>query len=161
MIKINKKSEHGAALITSLLMVLVISILGVAVSQQVIALRKISTANYDQTLSFNSAESTLAAAHSVIAENFLEPSTLLSLANDINTDVTWWRSDANWSSATTLSSTISEGSVTPSYLIENDGTGGLAVGTGALSKRYYRVTVKAKGKGDSVAFLQSYYVTLE
>ncbi|WP_298943407.1 PilX N-terminal domain-containing pilus assembly protein [uncultured Psychromonas sp.] len=158
---INKKSENGAALITSLLMVLVISILGVAVSQQVIASRKVSSASYDQNLSFNSAESTLATAHSVIAENFLDPPTLLSLAIDKNTTSNWWRTDANWNAAIALSSTISEGSVTPSYLIENDGTGGLAVGTGELSKRFYRVTVKAQGKGDSVAFLQSYYVTLE
>ncbi|RBW46831.1 hypothetical protein DS885_06175 [Psychromonas sp. B3M02] len=153
--------QRGTALITSLLMVVVIAILGVAVSQQVISLRKTTTANYDQTLSLNSAESTLAAAYSVMSDNFLDPPTLQALAVDINTGANWWKNDSNWSSATAISDLITAGSETPSYLIEDDGTGGLAVGTGDLTKRFYRVTVKAQGKGNSVAYLQSYYITLE
>ncbi|MGJ8581161.1 MAG: pilus assembly PilX family protein [Psychromonas sp.] len=159
--QIQSFKQRGTALITSLLMVFVIAILGVAVSQQVISLRKTTTANYDQTLSLNSAESTLAAAHSVISDNFLDPPTLQSLATDINTTDKWWKDSDNWSTATSLSTSISAGTVTPSYLIEDDGTGGLAVGTGDLTKRFYRVTVKAQGKGNSVAYLQSYYITLE
>lgn len=153
--------QRGTALITSLLMVVVIAILGVAVSQQVISLRKTTTANYDQTLSLNSAESTLAAAYSVMSDNFLDPPTLQALAVDINTGTNWWKNDSNWSSATAISDLITAGTETPSYLIEDDGTGGLAVGTGDLTKRFYRVTVKAQGKGNSVAYLQSYYITLE
>lgn len=153
--------QRGTALITSLLMVVVIAILGVAVSQQVISLRKTTTANYDQTLSLNSAESTLAAAYSVMSDNFLDPPTLQALAVDINTGANWWKNDSNWSSATAISDLITAGTETPSYLIEDDGTGGLAVGTGDLTKRFYRVTVKAQGKGNSVAYLQSYYITLE
>ncbi|MDN2662757.1 hypothetical protein [Psychromonas sp. 14N.309.X.WAT.B.A12] len=155
------KKQCGTALITSLLMVVVIAILGIAVSQQVISLRKTTTANYDQTLSLNSAESTLSAAYSVMSENFLDPPTLQALAVDINTGTNWWKNSNNWSGATAISSLISAGSETPSYLIEDDGTGGLAVGTGNLTKRFYRVTVKAQGKGNSVAYLQSYYITLE
>ncbi|WP_413692308.1 pilus assembly PilX family protein [Pseudoalteromonas sp. KJ10-2] len=139
--------QRGTALITSLLMVVVIAILGVAVSQQVISLRKTTTANYDQTLSLNSAESTLAAAYSVMSDNFLDPPTLQALAVDINTGANWWKNDSNWSSATAISDLITAGTETPSYLIEDDGTGGLAVGTGDLTKRFYRVTVKAQGKG--------------
>jgi len=153
--------QRGTALITSLLMVVVIAILGVAVSQQVISLRKTTTANYDQNLSLNSAESTLSAAYSVMSENFLDPPTLQALAVDINTGANWWKNSNNWSDATAISGLISAGSETPSYLIEDDGTGGLAVGTGDLTKRFYRVTVKAQGKGNSVAYLQSYYITLE
>jgi len=155
------KRQSGTALITSLLMVVVVAILGVAVSQQVISLRKTTTANYDQNLSLNSAESTLSAAYSVMSENFLDPPTLQALAVDIHTGANWWKNSDNWSGATAISDLISAGTETPSYLIEDDGTGGLAVGTGDLTKRFYRVTVKAKGKGDSVAYLQSYYITLE
>lgn len=159
--QIQRAQERGAALITALLMVLVISILGIAVSQQVVSLRKVTTLNYDQSQSLNNAESALANVNRLIAINFLDPTELIGLATDSNEASNWWKNATNWAGAKEFKNSIPDGNVIPTYHIKDEGTGGLAVGTGALTKRFYRVTVKAQGSGDSVTFLQSYYVTLE
>jgi Tfp pilus assembly protein PilX len=151
--------QRGAALITSLLIVLVISILGVAVGQQVIALRKVSTANYDYTLSINNAESALSEADDVINSNFLSPDVIQGLSVDLIATNNWWRNNGQWVSAAVVTD-VTEGS--PAYLIENAGLdGGIQIGTNAIQRRFYRVTAKAQGKGDTTAFLQSYYAILE
>lgn len=153
-----KKNQDGAALITSLLMVLVLSILGIAVGQQVVALRNISSKNYDQTLSMNNAESGLSEAHKLFEANYLSPDLIESIT--LFTTDGWWRTEANWNEATVVSD-VPEGN--PSYLIEDAGLeDSLMMGDASqIQRHFYRVTAKAKGKGDAVAFLQSYYATLE
>jgi Tfp pilus assembly protein PilX len=155
------KRQRGTALITALLMVVVVSILGVGISQQVIALRKVSAVNYDQTLSFNSAESALLAAQSAITQAFLEPDVIKAMANDSNTAANWWRTSSNWSSAIEVDNIVSDSETKPSYLIKDNGTNNVMIGTNDLTRRFYRVTTQAQGKGQSAVFLQSYYATVE
>lgn len=153
--------QRGAALITSLLMVLVIAILGIAVGQQVISLRKVSAINYDNIIGRNNAQSALSEGLSVLEENSLDPDALSALAIDLKSDTSWWRSDSNWSSATTVSN-VNVGE--PMYLIEDAGTDQINLemdDTGKIERHFYRVTAKAQGKGEALAFLQSYYVTVE
>ena len=153
--------QRGAALITSLLMVVVISILGVGISQQVIALRKVSAVNYDQTLSFNRAESALLAAQSAITQVFTDPDAIQLMAKDTNTAANWWKADSNWNDAIEITNIVSDEEAKPSYLIKDNGTNNVMVGTDVLTRRFYRVTTQAKGKGQSSVFLQSYYATVE
>lgn len=154
--------QNGAALITSLLMVLVVSILGVGISQQVISLRKVSAVNYDQAISFNSAESALSKAQSEITQKFTDPDAIKSdLVNDTNTASNWWRDIGNWTGATLIENIVSDDGIKPSYLIKDNGTNSVMIGTDSLTRRFYRVTTKAQGKGESAVFLQSYYATVE
>jgi type IV pilus assembly protein PilX len=154
-------NQRGAALITSLLMVVVISILGVGISQQVIALRKVSAVNYDQTLSFNRAESALLAAQSAITQVFSDPTAIQAMATDTNTDANWWKDKGNWDEAIEISNIVSSEESKPSYLIRDNGTNNVMIGTDSLTRRFYRVTTQAQGKGESAVFLQSYYATVE
>lgn len=152
-------SQKGAALITSLLIVLVISILGVAVSQQVIALRKVSTANYDYSLSINNAESALYEAGAVINNNVLSPDVLKALATEEKVASNWWRDDNEWASAAVVTE-VTEGG--PAYLIEDSGIdGAIQMDRNDPKRRLYRVTARAAGKGEATAFLQAYYATME
>lgn len=155
------KQQIGAALITSLLMVLVIAILGIAVGQQVISLRKVSAINYDNVIGRNNAQSALSEGLSVLEENSLDPDTLSELAQELQSDSNWWRTESNWASATSVTS-INIGD--PQYLIEDAGTDEINLemdSTGKIERHFYRVTAKAQGKGEAIAFLQSYYVTVE
>ncbi|MEJ6079753.1 hypothetical protein MT391_14610 [Vibrio sp. 1-Bac 57] len=156
----SKRGQYGAALITSLLMVLVISILGVAVSKQVIALRRVSSVNYDHISSVNNAESALSEAHKFILFNYLEPENLKgNLVTDTTRSDNWWHQESNWQNQKIVSIGL-EGS--PVYLLQDDGLDeSLMLGTNAIQRRFYRVTAKAQGKGQAVAYLQSYYAILE
>lgn len=161
---IAQKNQKGTALVTSLLMVLVISILGIAVGQQVISLRKVSTANYDHTLSLNNAESALAEANNFFNAYIIDPDGLEMAAVNLNPTAHWWRTDSNWASSVAVSN-VSEGN--PVYLMENAGyefdgaEDKLDPASKQVYRHYYRVTAKGQGKGEAVAYLQSYYMTLE
>ena len=156
---ISQKSQSGIALITALLMVFIISILGVAVSQQVISLRKVSTVNYDNTIGLNNAESALAEADNFFSVNAEQPEQLKLSAVNLKSDLNWWHLDSHWIGAATVSS-VTEGN--PQYLIEDieSGAGG-QMGTDEVQPHYYRVTAKGQGKGEAVAYLQSHYLVLE
>ena len=151
--------QRGTVLISSLLIVFVISMLGIAAALQVVSLRKVSAVNYDHILSINNAESALSEAHSIISANYLSPNVIKDLSIELKETSNWWRTDANWSAATVVNS-VSEGA--PAYLIEDSGTSeSLMMGTNNIKRRFYRVTARANGKGQSLAFLQSYYAMLE
>ena len=161
---IDKQKQTGAALITSLLIVLVVSILGVAASQQITSLRKVTAVNYDNTLSFNNAESALAEAYGVLDENKYAPDDLaIYTSGTINTTNNWRHDNNNWSSGKQVSG-LTEGA--PTYLIEDAGTsagfsGGIMLDTNEFVRHFYRATAKAQGKGEAVTYLQSYYATVE
>ncbi|GLS89542.1 hypothetical protein GCM10007916_06090 [Psychromonas marina] len=159
---INNNKQRGAALITSLLIVVVISILGVAVGKQVIALKKVSTVNYDYTLSLDHAESALATVGSVFDANITSPDVIEALSTPLQAG-SWWRDINNWGAATDVTQ-VEDVAVSPAYLIEDSGldTINLAIGDPTVIRmHYYRVTARAQGKGESVAFLQAYYATPE
>lgn len=153
------RKQRGIALITALLIVLVISILGVAVGQQVVALRKVSTSNYDYTLGINNAESALLEAGDTITSNFLSPDVIKGLSIDLITTANWWRNENKWASAAVVTG-VSEGN--PSFLIEDVGLdGSVMLDTKDPKRRLYRVTARATGKGEATAFLQAHYATME
>jgi len=159
------KRQRGAALITSLVIVLVISILGVGIARQVIAQRKVSSSQYDQIITFVNAESGMQEAEAVINENTpqsLSVNAASPLVVTINADNNWWKTTANWVSGAVATDGVNTLDGTPTYLIEDAGIeGDLDVSSTAPKRHFFRVTAKAKGAADGESFLQSHYAIWE
>lgn len=162
------KRQRGAALVTSLVIVLVISILGVGIARQVIAQRKVSSSHYDQTVTFVDAESGLAEGEAVIADNAANPSLLLPSAatplvvTQFTVD-TWWQNPDQWASAAVATNAGVALHGSPSYLIED---GGLEdehdLSKKSASRRhYFRVTARVARAQGATSFVQSYYAIME
>lgn len=159
-----KVQQRGAALITSLIILIVISILGVAIGKQVISLRKNSSSHYDQTLSFANAESGLWEAEAVIAESAYASVALSTYTEEAFASDTWWQTGANWVSASVVTQDNTNIPGDPSYLIEDMGipNDGLDMSNpNQLKRRILRVTASADGMGEATSFMQSYYAIKE
>lgn len=156
--------QRGAALITSLIIVLIVSVLGVAISKQVISLRKSSTAHYDQTLSFANAESGLGEAEAFIVDNVYSAA-LSTYSTTAFTSDNWWQNGASWASATVVTQGGNAIAGNPTYMIEDMGTTQKLTTSGGggnnYKRHFFRITAKANGKGDAVSYMQSYYAIID
>lgn len=159
-----KVQQRGAALITSLIILVVISTLGIAIGKQVISLRKNSSSHYDQTISFANAESAFWEAEAVIAENAYTSVALATYVEVANANNTWWHNDDNWVSASVVTQNGTAIQGEPTYMIEDMGVGFDGGNMGEANKRKRRIlkiTAKANGMGDAVSYMQSYYAIRE
>ncbi|MCG6202382.1 pilus assembly PilX family protein [Psychromonas antarctica] len=154
----DRNQQRGAALITSLVIVLVISVLGISIARQVITQRKVSSSNYDQIVTFADAESGLQEGETVVEENKSDLPTLYALsgvkqAAFVSSD--WWKTSGHWASA----AEATNGGISlhggPKYMIEDMGL------DSSNSRRIFRITATATGAGGAETFLQSHYAILE
>lgn len=153
--------QRGAALITSLIIVLIVSVLGVAISKQVISLRKSSSSHYDQTLSFANAESGLGEAEAVIAENAYSAARS-TYSTTAFADDNWWQGD-NWASGAVVTQNSIAISGNPTFMVEDMGTVQELTPSGGnnYKRRFFRITTKANGQGDAISYMQSYYAIMD
>lgn len=159
---ISKPQQRGAALITSLIIVLVISILGVAIGKQVISLQKSSSSHYDQTLSFINTESAREEAEATIIK-LAYSAALPTYARTAFTNENWWQNEENWASGAVVTKNNAAITGTPTFIIEDMGAQQV-LGMHAenqLKRRFLRITAKADGKGDAVSYTQSYYAIMD
>lgn len=167
-ISCSPKKQQGVVLAVGLIMLLLMTIIGVT-GMQTTTLQEKMTGNFrDRNLAFQSAEAALRDA-----EQYLRNTSIIPAFNGSNGlyqpasdgfDV-WLDSEIDWadtSSSVQYSSTISNVSSQPLYIIEElppvaDPTSSLEAGT-TLTSKFYRVTSYATGGTDSaVVILQSVY----
>ncbi|QIZ77123.1 pilus assembly PilX family protein [Ferrimonas lipolytica] len=163
------RRQHGVALISALVVVLIVAILGVSIGKQVIDSRRNSTVYYDHSNSFVRAESALFEARAIINDNHpsvsnkLNPddaSTIVE-AEFINAD--WWKTDSNWNAAVALvdnSGNALDGN--PEYLLEDAGLEpSLDLGRTLPRRRFIKVSTRANGDGTAESVVQAYVAVME
>ncbi|MGD8593752.1 MAG: PilX N-terminal domain-containing pilus assembly protein [Gammaproteobacteria bacterium] len=121
------KHQRGAVLITSLIILLLLTIIGVTSMRSSIMEEKIAQNTRDQLVSFESAESALVDANDWITDLTAEPKTCDELSADCsvyNKDAVtniaekqpdWWENSDN---SQTFSKEITEAATDPNYIVE-------------------------------------------
>ncbi len=169
----SKFAQRGAALIISMIFLLVMSLLGVAAIRGVAMEERMAGQSYDRSLAFQATEAALRAAELEIES--LKPiagsgcaivsgGTLMLCAPPLPTDTPRWLSTsfASWVSAATVGSGVT--AVTPQFFAEYLGTGfpcDPADQVNNLNCARYRVTARSRDNtaGRSSVMLQSVYAT--
>lgn len=162
-------AQRGATLIVALIMLLVLTVIGVAGMQDTTLQERMAGNMRDRNLAFQAAEAALRGG-----EKYLQSATLPAFNNTnglINKDFpdlrpgdpAFWDAYAWSSNSRAYSTTFSELSEVPRYVIEEVPTVTAPIGEsvkfGTLKElRSYRVTAHAKGgTTDAVVILQSTY----
>lgn len=170
--KIN--SQHGSALIISLIFLLLLTIIGVTAMQSSTMQERMAGNTRDRNLAFQSAEAALRGAEVVLSDAVI-PSFNNSVAGyrqqvADSGNPNYWASTYNWTSAAGANSgsaqysaaTLSGLSSNPRFVIEELPKGsevGQSIKLGQLeSPGYYRITTRAVGStADSTVYLQAVY----
>mgnify|MGYP003385910985 FL=1 len=170
MLTLTKYSQQGVALVVSLVMLLVMSLLAVS-SMNTTVLEEKMAGNYkDRNMAFQAAEAGLRAGETFLRTTPVLPlfdGTIAGLYQPTSSGLPRWNEGVvTWSAAgevkTYPASTLSDISSPPVYIIEElapikDAGGSLEAGV-ALERRYYRITSRAVGGTDTaVVMLQSTY----
>lgn len=164
----NKNMQQGVALVVSLVMLLVMSLLAVS-SMNTTVLEEKMAGNYkDRNMAFQAAEAGLRAGESFLRTTTVLPvfdGSIAGLYQPTSSGLPRWDT-VTWSAAgqvkTYPASTLSDISSPPVYIIEElapikDAGGSVEAGV-ALDRRYYRITSRAVGGTDTaVVMLQSTY----
>lgn len=164
--------QRGAALIVSLLILLVMTLIGLSGMQTTVLEERMAGNFKNRNLAFQSAESALREGEEFLRTTPILPSfngTTLGLYQPTTTGQPRWHDDnTDWSSGAlpdgviTYGGALAEVAASPGYIIEEmlpvlESTGSLETGT-ALEHRYYRVTSRAVGGTTSaVVMLQATY----
>ena len=166
------KKQTGAALIVSLMMLLVMTLLGVSAMQTNILEEKMAGSGRDISLSLQAAETALREAEAY-AESIVSPAAAFSggtawlYAPGSSPDVS--RAATTWDTARSYASTtIDNVGTAPKYIIEqtsdiggatNDiNLTGYGESSGVGTLKSFRVTARGTGGSDTtVTILQSYY----
>jgi len=166
MIKINRQSQHGMALIVSLIMLLLMTLLSISSMRTTILEEKIAGNYKDRNTAFQAAEAGLRAG-----ENYLRTTMVLPIFNGstiglyqptTSGDARWETVDLTNASEAVPYNGLAGVAATPNYIIEElqpvtESGGSIEVGT-ALENRFYRVTSHAVGgTATAVVMLQSTY----
>lgn len=161
----NKKREQGAVLIVSLVMLLVMTMIGLA-GMEVTDLEERMAGNMrDRNIAFQAAEAALNDA-----EDYLEGTTLLpafngSVAGLYSRDSDLWET-IDWASSGAVKEYAGDGfdnlAETPVYIIESlevvADSDSLELGSAVDTKSYYRISARAVGQTDTAeVILQSVY----
>ena len=165
--------QTGAALIVSLMMLLVMTLLGVSAMQTNILEEKMAGSGRDISLSLQAAEAALRDAEAYV-ETIVSPAAAFSgttdglYASGSNPDIT--RDATTWNTALSYSTTatIDNVSTLPKYIIEQTGDigtgtidvnlGGYGESSGVGTVKSFRVTARGTGGSDNtVTILQAYY----
>lgn len=164
--------QKGAALIISLILLVIMSLLGVAGIRGITQQERMATQSYDRNIAFQATEAALRDVENLVETNKPTPtsgcslvSSLMSCAPPAATDTPRWLDD-DFESWTALDA-VGSGSlaVTPEYFVEYLGgnfecSPGEGTATGVTCKRY-RITARSNdGSGSrSHVMLQSIYAT--
>ncbi len=170
--------QTGAALMVSLMILLVLTLVGVTSMSTTILEEKMAGGVRNQNLAFQSAEAALRAGEAWIeAQNPVPnavsncnapPCQVMELGGFGNVTIknnAWWNSNAREYGATDAQE-IPGVSADPRFIVEErtaaDRTGSLARGIAPVPKNlYYRVTARGTGGNDSAEIiLQSHYMVI-
>lgn len=162
------QSQRGVALIVALVLLLILTVVGVAGMQDTMMQEKMVANMRDRNLAFQAAEAALRGG-----ERYLQSATLPAFNNTgglLNLsfgarsgDPSYWNSFAWGSNSRAYSGSLQGISAAPRYVIEevptSYATPGESVKFGSLKEiKSYRVTSKATGgSADAVVILQSTY----
>jgi len=162
------RSQRGAVLLVSLVMLLLLTIIGMSAVNITTLDTRIAANAKDKKLAFDAAEAALNQAGSVLAPvNPLPDSSTAGFQSAALTD-TWWESadDSWWASNGAGVSDYSGKGSNVTYAIEQPdeirGSAGervtdVTLGTPKPVTRFYRVTARGEGPGGSEVTLQSVY----
>lgn len=164
----HKMPQQGVALVISLILLVIMTLVGLAGLRTVTLEEKMTANTYDRSLSFQSTESALREAEAIVAATVPTPVAGTTCAGGVCgapavTDTPRWEDTAftGWQNASTVvSGSIS---ITPQYIIEYMGgtypcTPGDSKDT--LDCKRYRITARSNAGDDrAVIILQSMYGT--
>jgi type IV pilus assembly protein PilX len=166
------RQQRGAALVISLILLIIMTIIGLASIRGITQEERMANHSFDRNLAFQATEATLRDVEVLVETKKPAPTAgcslvdgLMSCAPPVATDAPRWLDDtfASW----TASSTVGAGAlaVTPQYFVEYLGANfecqpGVGVSSGITCKRY-RITARSQdGTGSrSSVMLQSIYAT--
>jgi len=162
-------SQRGVTLIICLILLLVMSLLGVAAIKGVAMEERMAGQSYDRSLAFQATEAALREAELLLEAKPADPvsgcnlvGTLMLCATPATTDTPRWENSTftSWANAATIGTgTLA---VTPQYFVEFLGTGfpcDPADQVNNLNCKRYRVTARSRDNTDGRAsvMLQSIY----
>ena len=170
------KSQSGAALVVSLLILLVMTVIGISSMQTTNLQEKMASNTREREQAFEAAESALRNAEAFLENNVAVTANFDTDGSDGLYDDSvqeLWKT-LSWTVGTDAreysgyTSTYSYGSQSPRYIIEHFGTadstgdkynlGGYGTGAGGGDVEMFRITVRGTGaNGLSPVFLQSSY----
>jgi type IV pilus assembly protein PilX len=171
-----RRKDSGVALVISLVLLLVMTILGLAGVRMISSEERMVAQTFDRTLAFQAAEATLRDSEILLEAGQPEPAALTGCTSSIVSGKTLkvcGAPDANatprWLDATftdwTPGSTIGTGAlaITPEHFVEylgNTFTCGFDPVHDSTACKRYRVTVRANpGGGRAAVIIQSVYAT--
>nr|WP_320136213.1 PilX N-terminal domain-containing pilus assembly protein [uncultured Amphritea sp.] len=162
----NRKSEQGAVLIVSLIMLLVMTVIGLAGMEVTNLEEKMAGNMRDRNIAFQAAEATLNDAEDYLADVVLLPDFDGSVAGLYESDADLWET-VNWTSSSAVKAYSGEGftalAETPAYVIEklefvSKTDDSLGMGGAVDTDSYYRVSARAVGQTDTAeVILQTVY----
>ncbi|WP_068174284.1 pilus assembly PilX family protein [Hydrogenophaga taeniospiralis] len=180
------KRERGAVLIISLILLVLITLIGVASLRNVVLEAKMSSNYYDRSLAFQSAEAGLRAGEKIAKDQAeATPKHTQALALTVPTDASqcnastacsgglcsapgpycegrWTMTDATWTNATAVTLNAQAGS-SPQYFVEFLGNAfpcDPSTPTVNATCARYRITARSQsGTGRAAVMLQSVYAT--
>ena len=166
-------AQRGVALITSLILLVIMTLLGLAAIRGITQEERMAGHSYSRSLDFQGSESALRTIEELVESNKPTPASgcsivsgLLSCAPPIATDTPrWLETDTtkfnSWTNLNAVGSTLA---VTPQYFVEFLGTGfpcDPSDNINNLNCKRYRVTARSRDNSDGRAsvMLQSVYAT--
>jgi len=164
--------QRGVALIITLLLLLVITILGVTAIQSSMLEEKMTSNLRDRSLAFHAAESALRAGESSIASlpstpacaNGFYPASDVDCDGAVETTPLWqavdWRANSTQVVHYDNASIFQHVSTNPEYIIERITISGgtLESGGATPTQTYYRITARGTGSSaNAVVFLQTIF----
>ena len=161
----NRKSEQGAVLIVSLIMLLVMTVIGLAGMEVTNLEEKMAGNMRDRNIAFQAAEAALSDAEDYLQSTTLLPAFNGSVAGLYSRDSDLWES-VNWTGTGAVKTYSGDGfdnlAEAPAYVIESldvvSDSDSLELGSAADTKSYYRISARAVGQTDTAeVILQSVY----
>jgi len=161
------QKQQGIALVISLIMLLLMTLLSVSSMKSTILEEKMAGNYKNRNTAFQSAEAGLRAGETYLATTIVLPlfdGSTTGLYQPTSSGNSRWNV-VDWDNAAEVIAyvgALSDVPTNPKYIIEelapvNEGGGSLEVGT-ALENRFYRITTEATGNTDNaVVMLQSTY----
>jgi type IV pilus assembly protein PilX len=168
MLILNKNSQQGVALIVSLVMLLIMTLLAVSSMNTTILEEKMAGNYKDRNMAFQASEAGLRAGETYLRTTPILPpfdGTTAGLYQPTSSGLPKWQV-VNWAASgqyrSYTANLLSNISSPPNYIIEelqpvNESGGSLEAGV-ALESRFYRITSNAVGGTDTaIVMLQSTY----